>query len=338
MRNREAGASLLKVGNPLARQEWNHVPEALPLGVNPLWQWPPRPVQVFRWYWDSWFPLTINLGIVGLAFAAYLWTGPSLTEAARPGWWIGEIFLRNLLLLAVLAQGLHWVFHGGQLQGGAHKYDPRPFPRKGRVFSFGDQLRDNMFWTLASGVTIWSAYEVLIWWSMAHGYAPTWDWSDGWFWFLAVFFLIPVWESFYFYWIHRLLHWGPFYRFHALHHRNTDIGPWSGLSMHPFEHMLYFGTALIHFVVPTHPVHMICHLMFYALYAVTTHTGFEGIWAEGRKRLHLGNFHHQMHHRYFEVNYGTLEVPWDKLFGTFHDGTEEAKTRMKERMRMRAQG
>ena len=132
-----------------------------------------------------------------------------------------------------------------------------------------------------------------------------------------------------------MLHTNALYRFHALHHRNTDVGPWSGLSMHPIEHLFYFGTALIHFVVPTHPVHLICHLMFYALYAVTTHTGFEGVWAGGRKRLHLGNFHHQMHHRYFEVNYGTLEIPWDKLFGTFHDGTAAGKAMMKERLKTR---
>ncbi|MEM1429379.1 MAG: sterol desaturase family protein [Pseudomonadota bacterium] len=319
----------------MPRQEWNHVPADLPLGVNPLWQWPPRPSAVARWYWSSWFPLTINLCIAGLAWLCFWLASPTLEEAATPGFWIAGIFLRNLVVITLLAHSLHLIFHARALQGPDHKYDPRPFPRKGRMFTFGDQLRDNMFWSLASGVTIWSAWEALIWWSMANGYAPVWTWSDGWIWFLAVFFLVPVWESFYFYWIHRLLHTNVFYRFHALHHRNTDVGPWSGLSMHPVEHVLYFGTALIHFVVPTHPVHLIFHLMFYALYAVTTHTGFEGVWAAGRKRLHLGNFHHQMHHRYFEVNYGTLEVPWDKLFGTFHDGTEAGKAMMKERLKSR---
>ncbi len=319
----------------MAGPEWNHVPDRLPLQVMPLWQWPPRPGAVLRWYWNSWFPLTTNLGIVGLAFWAEAWAAPTLDQAREPGWWIALIFVRNLALLALLAQGLHFVFHQGRLQGLNHKYDPRPYPRSGRAFSFGNQFWDNVFWTLVSGVTVWSGYEALIWWAMANGHAPIWTWSDGWVWFLAVFFLIPIWESFYFYWIHRLLHTRPLYRFHALHHRNTDVGPWSGLSMHPLEHVLYFGTALIHFVVPTHPVHLICHLMYYALYAVTTHTGFEGIWAGGRKRLHLGNFHHQMHHRYFEVNYGTLEVPWDLLFGTFHDGTEAGKARMKERLRSR---
>ena len=54
----------------MAKTEWNHVPDDLPLGVNPLWSWPPQPGAVARWYWNSWFPLTVNLVIVGLAFAA----------------------------------------------------------------------------------------------------------------------------------------------------------------------------------------------------------------------------------------------------------------------------
>lgn len=319
----------------MARAEWNHTPEDLPLRVNPLFSWPPRAAEVARWYWSSWFPLSINLAIVALALAAWAVTAPDLNTAAQPGPWIALILLRNLLLITLLAQGLHLVFHARALQGGAHKYDPRPFPRRGRVFTFDDQFRDNVFWTLASGVPIWTAWEALVWWAMANGYAPVWHWNDGAVWFVAVFFLIPIWESFYFYWIHRLLHSRLLYRFHALHHRNTDVGPWSGLSMHPVEHLLYFGTAAVHFIVPTHPVHLIFHLMFYALYAVTTHTGFEGVWAGGRKRLHLGNFHHQMHHRYFEVNYGTLEVPWDKFFGTFHDGTAAARARMKARLAAR---
>lgn len=103
----------------------------------------------------------------------------------------------------------------------------------------------------------------------------------------------------------------------------------------PFRALLFFGSVLIHLVLPTHPLHLIFHLQFYALYAVITHTGHEGLWLRGTKRLHLGNFHHQMHHRYFEVNYGTLEIPWDVLFGTFHDGSDNGKAMMKERLKTR---
>jgi lathosterol oxidase len=76
-------------------------------------------------------------------------------------------------------------------------------------------------------------------------------------------------------------------------------------------------------------------LMFYALLAITTHTGFEGVLFRNKKRLHLGMFHHQIHHRYFECNYGNLDVPWDKLFGSFHDGTPDGKQKMKDRLAAR---
>lgn len=45
----------------------------------------------------------------------------------------------------------------------------------------------------------------------------------------------------------------------------------------------------------------------------------------------LGTFHHQLHHRYFDCNYGSLEIPWDKWFGSFHDGTIVSKEKMQER-------
>jgi len=88
-------------------------------------------------------------------------------------------------------------------------------------------------------------------------------------------------------------------------------------------------------VLPTHPVHLIFHLMYYAVFAVTTHTGFEGLWYRNQKRVSLGTFHHQIHHRYFEVNYGSLDVPWDILFGSFHNGTPQGKAQMKERLAAR---
>lgn len=318
----------------MARSEWNHVPE-VPIQVSPLWQWPPKPVAAFRWYFDSWFFLTVNLTIVGIACGAYLWFSPTLERTADPGLWMLGVWCRNAVIVTALAGVLHLWFHRYSGQGDELKYDPRPFPRKGRMFTLNSQLLDNMTWTLASGVTIWSALECLMWWAMAHGFAPTTTFESNPVWFVAIFFLIPVWESFYFYWMHRFLHTNVMYRFHAVHHRNTDIGPWSGLSMHPVEHLFYFGSVLIHFLIASHPVHIIFHLMFYGLLAITSHTGFEGVLFRNKKRLHLGNFHHQIHHRYFECNYGNLDVPWDILFGSWHDGTQAGKAAMKERLRNR---
>jgi len=227
---------------------------------------------------------------------------------------------------------LHWYFHAGKKQGNKRKYDARDVSAKGRIYTFNNQLYDNMFWTLASGVTLWTAYEVLMFWAMANGYAPVLVWRDNPVWFAVLLFLTPLWISFHFYWIHRLLHWPPLYKLaHAVHHRNTNVGPWSGLSMHPVETLLFFSSVLVHFFLASHPIHILFHMQHQALTAATSHTGFEGVVMKDENRMALGRFHHQMHHRYFECNYGNLEMPWDKVFGSWHDGTAKSHEKMKQR-------
>lgn len=311
---------------------WNHVPQ-VPLQVSPVFRLPWRPLDIFNWFWNRWFLISEKLILVGLAFATVTWIQPPLevTATLSPGWILG-LFVRNLLLFTVVAGALHLYFHGYRRQGDRLKFDPRPLMRKGRQFTLGGQVRDNMFWSLASGVTVWTAYEVLMFWAMGNGYAPVLTWAANPFWFVALFFLIPIWESFYFYWIHRLLHWPPLYRHvHSVHHRNINVGPWSGLSMHPVEHVIFLGSVLIHWIVPAGPVHILYHMQYLTLTAATTHSGFEGLLVRDKNRLALGTFHHQMHHRYFECNYGSLEIPWDKAFGSFHDGTVAANERMQQR-------
>ncbi|MGB0635740.1 MAG: sterol desaturase family protein, partial [Paracoccaceae bacterium] len=244
----------------------------------------------------------------------------------------------NIILMTTIAGGLHLYLYTFKKQEKKLKYDPRPLMAKGRQFSLGGQIRDNMFWTLVSGVTVWTFYEIIMFWAMANGWVPTLTWRDSPFWFVGLFIMIPVWESFYFYWTHRALHWPPLYKLvHSVHHRNINVGPWSGLSMHPIEHLIFLGSVLIHWVIPANPVHILYHMQYFTLTAATTHAGFEGIVVKDQNRLRLGTFHHQMHHRYFECNYGGLEVPWDKLFGSFHDGTRKADNAMKAR-RIRIMG
>ena len=288
---------------------------------------------MLRWVADRWFAFAENSLLVLITTACWLWLQPSLETAQTLDiGWISLIFARNFALITIVAGGLHWYFHSAKKQGRTLKYDPRDTAGTGRMFTFGDQTRDNMFWTLTSGVFFWSAFEVLMFWAMANEYAPVLIPSDHPIWFVILLFLTPVWISFHFYWIHRLLHWPPLYRqAHALHHRNTNVGPWSGLSMHPIEHALFFSSVLIHWIVAAHPIHILFHMQHQALTAATSHTGFEGLLVKDKRRLALGTFHHQMHHRYFEVNYGNLEVPWDKWFGSFHDGTDEAHAALAER-------
>lgn len=311
---------------------WNHVPN-VPLKVSPVFSWPPQPVEIARWFWNSWFLITEKLIIVGIAFASFYWFQPPLEEARTFAiGWVAQMYARNLLLALIIGGALHLWFYTFSAQGLKLKYDPRPLMVNGRQFTLGGQVRDNMFWTLGTGVLIWTAYEVVLIWSLANGYAPLITWAAHPVWFVAVLFLIPIWESLYFYVIHRVIHIPFLYRHvHYLHHRNINVGPWSGMSMHPIEQAIFLGSVFIHLLAGAHPVHILFHLQYYFLTAMTTHTGFQGLLIKDKNRLALGTFHHQMHHRYFECNYGSLEIPLDKWFGTFHDGTVEANEKMQER-------
>lgn len=331
MTAQDTGAKPAKSG---FERQWNYRP-ATPIKVSPVFSWPIDPLEVGRWIRDRWFVLGENLVLVGLATVTWMFLQPPLEETREFAFgWIAAMYVRNLVLMIVVAGGLHLYFHGRKIQGEKLKFDPRELKASGRIFTLNNQLLDNMVWTLVSGVAFWTGFEVLMLWAMANGYVPVLQWRENPIWFVALFFLTPAWISFHFYWIHRWLHWPPLYRLaHALHHRNTNVGPWSGLSMHPIEHVMFFSSILLHWIVAAHPIHILFHMQHQALTAATSHTGFEGFLVKDRNRFALGTFHHQMHHRYFECNYGNLEVPWDKWFGSFHDGTEEAHERMQERRR-----
>ena len=313
-------------------RQWHYRP-VTPIQTSPLYAWPPRPLALLDWIAERWFVIGENLLLAGLAMLTWYFFHPSLetTQTLAFGW-IAGMFLRNAALITIVAGGLHLALHVTQTQDKELKFDARDIRNEARVYTFGSQTRDNMFCTLTSGVFFWTAFEVLMFWAMANGFIPVlWFWDNP-IWLIAMFFLTPMWISFHFYWIHRALHWPPLYRVaHSLHHRNTNIGPWSGLSMHPIEHLMFFSSVLIHWVLAAHPVLILFHMQHQALTAATSHAGFDALMVKDKRSLELGNFHHQMHHRYFECNYGSLEVPWDKFFGSYHDGSEESHEAFMER-------
>ncbi len=312
-------------GKKAGRSRWHYQPN-VPVKTSPLFSTGSGPLNILKWFWKGWFPVSENLFVLGLAVLSWTLFHPELSETgefALP--WIALIFIRNLCLMFLVAGGLHLYFYTFRKQADQRHYDARPFPKKNQVFTFNNQVLDNMFWSCASGVTIWTAYEVLMMWAMANGYVPTLTWATDAGWIVLLIFLIPIWETLYFYLIHRMLHWPWFYKHvHHLHHRNTNVGPWSGLSMHPLEHIIYLGSVMIHWIVPANPLVIIYHLQHYTLTAATTHTGFEGIERRNRWLFGLGTFHHQIHHRYYDCNYGGLEIPCDQWAGSFNDGTEDS--------------
>ena len=70
----------------------------------------------------------------------------------------------------------------------------------------------------------------------------------------------------------------------------------------------------------------------------TGHAGFaKVVYGEGDKQRTINSyaFNHYLHHKYFECNYSDGVFPLDKMFGTFHDGSEASHQAMRERQRRR---
>jgi len=313
-----------KINPDAMSREWNYHPE-LPLADPSLFKWPPDPRFLGRWVVRNWLTMSERVIMVLLATLCWWLFYPALESVKTFAFgWVLQVWLVNLCLMIGIAGGLHYFFYIRKEQGKRLKFDHRDLARGNKLWNFSNQVHDNVFWSLGSGVLQLTMYQVVIMWLMANEYVPTINLTSNPILFVAGLVLLPIWSAFHFYWMHRLLHLPFIYKHvHSLHHRNVNIGPWSGLSMHPVEHLLYLSSLLIHFVFPSHPILVYFHVIYLGPGAAMTHTGYEDLLVRDKRRLALGTFYHQLHHRYYECNYGNQEMPRDRWFGTFHDGSDD---------------
>ena len=314
---------------------WNYHPK-LPIDMSPVFDLPPKPKAALIWLLRTWTKLSPPVSHMIFAIIAFLFLWPSMAEMSTlaPNW-VLSIYSINLCAVLILGTALHlylYTFSGQQMR---LKFDLRPMEKSAR-FTFGDQVWDNLFWSLIWGIPVWSAWMVLYFYAAANGWILALDsFGSAPIWFIAFFFVIRFWQSFHFYWIHRLIHLPFLFKtVHHIHHRNINTGPWSGLSMHPVELLCYFSGILIHFVLPSHPIHVIFHMFSLSLGALYSHSGFDKLLIKGRETIKAGSFHHQLHHRFFECNYGSEEMPLDRWFHSFHNGTDAATKRIRARKKL----
>ena len=302
--------------------------------VAPVFVWPPRPLAALKWivfYPGYLFPWNAIYFVIALAAWAYLTPELSRMVEFRIDW-IAEIYFRNVAILVLWVGGWHLRLYTFRGQGSEHKFNLKWLHEKSPTFLWGNQLRDNIFWNIASACTVWTAYEALMMWGYANGFVPYVDWETQPVTFVFMLLAVPLWREVHFYWTHRLVHWKPLYRsVHYLHHKNVNVGPWSGLAMHPIEHIIYFSSVLLYWIVPSHPIHVLFNLQHAALSPVPGHSGFDQFVLSKKARVPTGGFFHYLHHRYFECNYSNIGVPFDRWFGTFHDGSPEAHAKMREK-------
>lgn len=259
-----------------------------------------------------WFSMVLTVNILV----------PYEIEAAYAGYsagWVGRRFAINFAV-AFLYYG--FFFYGLYGAGWANrKFRPGVYP------STGNMAHNLWYWCL--GVVQWSASECLMVRLWAQGRVPYISDAElrasPWLWLiLAVWILlIPIWRDLHFYFAHRFSHIRAFYKYvHSLHHRNTDPEPFSGLCMHPVEHLVYFSCALVpSLYVRLPPIIYMWNFLHLAIAPGAGHSGWEDHFQSDQ--------YHYLHHAKFECNYGSPSSGWiDQLMGTFREklGTSEAYT------------
>ena len=303
----------------------------------PVFVWPPQPLSLLRWL--PHYLLPWNALFFGVALLIWSLATPPLAtlRTLAPGW-ILFLLVRNSAVVLLVYGILEVRLYVRRAQGTQFKYNAKwPADHPSDVFWFCSQTIDNVIRTFAIGLPIWTAYEAFALWVFSNGWARWVSFADHPIWLACLAFAMPLIHELHFYGIHRLIHWEPLYRaVHSVHHNSVNPSPWSSLSMHPVEHLLYWSGTLLHLVIPSHPLLMLYHLQLSGVGAVVGHIGFDRIVLGKDTALDAHTRAHYLHHRYFEVNYADGLMPFDRLFGTWHDGTEAADERMNARLQKRA--
>jgi Delta7-sterol 5-desaturase len=143
-------------------------------------------------------------------------------------------------------------------------------------------------------------------------------WAYWWFSVLAVIVLHDA----YFYWTHRMLHRGWWFRHvHRVHHQSTSPTPWAAYSFHPVEALIQavFLPAFV-LLIPIHGAAIFVFLSFMIVTNCVGHSAFELLpWraaTRGWLRWKTTVTHHHFHHARNRGNYGLYFTWWDRLCGT----------------------
>jgi len=123
------------------------------------------------------------------------------------------------------------------------------------------------------------------------------------------FVVVDLW----FYWTHRLIHYGPLYRMiHKFHHRFTAPTSVASMYANPLEFMIgnLGGVVLGPVFTNCHPLTTLVWICASLISTGMHHSGYEIMGARD----------HDRHHEVFNVNYGVAFT--DELFGTQYVGSD----------------
>ena len=319
----------LKYGTRNKRGDWS--PNE-PLNVSPIFVWPWSVTRFLKWLPGYFLPWNVLFMVLAVLIWQFTLPEVEVMQTLSPGW-IAMIWIRNMAIVLVIYGALELRLYVRRRQGSHFKYNAKwPSEQPSDVFMFKSQNIDNFIRGFATGIPIWTAYEVLGLWASANGYGPWTTFAEHPVWLVCFGLMIPIIHEAHFYCIHRLIHTPFLYKWvHSVHHNSVNPSPWSSLSMHPVEHLAYWSDSLIHLILPSHPLLLLYHLQVTGTGAVVGHIGFDKIETGPNSGFDTHAYAHYLHHKYFEVNYADGGVPFDKWFGSWHDGTKEGDALMQAR-------
>lgn len=305
--------------------------------------------------WPAWLATAYDLLLgyhlghlleLAVAVVFYLCLFPYTLAQARafgyaPGW-VSVIILYDVLIPLCAFSFWHWLTYSGPTAQPLKpfKYNPnaqyssQPLPGvtapAGVVLGSAALEREVFHTTL--GLLVSAVLHVWFTRFLAQGSLPFLEDFSGPYllWNIACVLLGGLWREAHFYVVHRGMHpwWDRrfgikqgdlgafFYRWcHSLHHASYNPGPFSGLSMHPVEHVVYYSCCLLPLLLaplmPCSPL-LFLYIKFHA--DIAPIGGHDGYSAPG-----VGGDFHWLHHAKYECNYGCPIVPLDRLFGTWVD-------------------
>ncbi|MGR9202131.1 sterol desaturase family protein [Rhizobium leguminosarum] len=303
-----------------------------PAGNAPIFVWPPRPIAFLKFLPSYFFPYNFLFFISALVW--WNWIIPPTEVLQHFAWdWVLKLLAVNAVAVFLWYSVFELRLYVRRAQGNRFKYNGKfPAETPSDVFWFKSQNFDNFLRTFLFGVPIWTATQVAVLWAFANGYAPWLSFANNPVYLGLLTLAVPLIHEFHFFCVHRLIHTPLLYKWvHSVHHNSVNPSPWSSLSMHPVEHLLYFAATFYHLIIPSHPLIAMYQLNYAGFGAVPGHVGFDKMELSENTAVDSHAYIHYLHHKYFEVNYGDGLIPIDKWLGTFHDGSKEADEQMKAR-------
>jgi sterol desaturase/sphingolipid hydroxylase (fatty acid hydroxylase superfamily) len=147
---------------------------------------------------------------------------------------------------------------------------------------------------------------------------------------LLLSFIVFIVTDFKNYWFHRIVHYKPFWEFHAFHHSATSLNVITTDRSHFLENTVSILLDGVMYALFQAPISMyfgikiaIQFLHYLQHTEINWKMGWLGRWIFVSPHAHL--VHHSSSKKHSNKNFGSILIIWDRIFGTYYETNEPIK-------------